>query len=245
MKPITAIGWSCGTTISPALPFTIAGRAKRAKRGARARTCSRDGCRSGRDRARTGDHHPATVGAEDDVRVEHLDERLEVAVAGRGEERVHDLALPLQIRIRHRSRAADAPPRAACELTGRGRAPLDDRRDLLERHPEHVVQDEGEPLRRRQRVEHDEQREADRVGEQRLVLGAVRRQRDDRLRQLRADEVLATRAAGAQQVEADAGDDRRQPAAHVLDLARLRAVADGTTTSCTASSASLSEPSIR
>ena len=86
------------------------------------------------------------------------------------------------------------------------------------------MQDEGESLRRRQRVEHDEQREADRVGEERLVLGAVRRQRDDRLRELRADEVLATRAAGAQQVEADAGDDRRQPAAHVLDLARLGAV---------------------
>ena len=133
-----------------------------------------DGSRTGHDRLRTGDRDSAAVGAEDDVRVEHLDERFEVAVAGSGKERVYDLALTREIRIRHGSRAADAPPCAACELTGRGRASLDDRRDLLERHPEHVVEDECEPLRRRQRVEHDEQRQADRVGEERLVLGAVR-----------------------------------------------------------------------
>jgi hypothetical protein len=43
-------------------------------------------------------------------------------------------------------------------------------RHLGERHREHVVQDEGEPLGGRERVEHDQQRQADRVGEHRLVL---------------------------------------------------------------------------
>ena len=60
--------------------------------------------------------------------------------------------------------------RAARELTSRGRRASDDRGDLLERHPEHVVQDEGEALGRCQRLEHDEQREPDRVGQQRLVV---------------------------------------------------------------------------
>ena len=36
---------------------------------------------------------------------------------------------------------------------------LDHRRDRLERHGEHVVQHEGEPLGRRQRVEHHQQRQ--------------------------------------------------------------------------------------
>jgi len=63
--------------------------------------------------------------------------------------------------------AADAPTCAARELPGRRRRPVDDRGDLLERHPEHVVEDEGEPLGRRQRLEHDQQGEhaEDRIGD--------------------------------------------------------------------------------
>jgi hypothetical protein len=92
-----------------------------------------DGSGSSHDRWCAGGRDPAAVGAEDDARVEHFDERLEVAVAGSGEEGVYDLALTREIRIRYRSCAADALPCAACELTGRGWAPLDDRRDFLER----------------------------------------------------------------------------------------------------------------
>ena len=47
---------------------------------------------------------------------------------------------------------------------------LDHRRDLLERHGEHVVQHERQPLGRRQRLQHHQQRQPDRVGQQRLVL---------------------------------------------------------------------------
>jgi hypothetical protein len=62
--------------------------------------------------------------------------------------------------------ATHAAPRAARELPRRLCGTADDRRDLLERHREHVVQDEGEPFRRRQPVEHDEQCEPDRIREE-------------------------------------------------------------------------------
>ena len=41
----------------------------------------------------------------------------------------------------------------------------------IERHGEHVVQDEGEPLGRSQRIEYHEQGGAYRVGQQRFALG--------------------------------------------------------------------------
>ena len=66
---------------------------------------------------------------------------------------------------------SDPAPGAAGELTRRLGGPLDHRSDLIERQLEHVVEDEGKPLRGRQRVEHDEEREAHRVGEQYLLLG--------------------------------------------------------------------------
>jgi hypothetical protein len=76
-----------------------------------------------------------------------------------------------------------------------GRA-VEDGADLVEGNREHVVEDVGEPLCRRQRLEHDEQREADGVGEQRLVLGvgavwAV----DDRVGQVCVEWLLASRLA--------------------------------------------------
>src|SRR5581483_5496299 len=97
-------------------------------------------------------------------------------------------------------------------------AAVEERPDLVERHREHVVQDECEPLGRSERLEHDVEGEADAVGDQSLVLGArTIVQRHDRLRHPRADEVLAARAAGAEHVEADAAHDRRQPRTEVLD----------------------------
>ncbi len=72
--------------------------------------------------------------------------------------------------------------------------------------------------------EHHEQRETDRVGQQRFVLGvdsffAAR----DRLGYVRAQGLLTPRGARAQHVEAHARDDRRQPPAEVLDAARVGA----------------------
>lgn len=51
---------------------------------------------------------------------------------------------------------------------------IDDRRDLLEGHAEHVMQHKGDALGRRQRIEHGHQGRADRIGQDRLMLGIAR-----------------------------------------------------------------------
>jgi hypothetical protein len=134
-------------------------------------------------------------------------------------------ALLRKICLPVRRRPTDASPRTACELTGRDRRPTDDRRDFLERQREHVVEDECESLCRAQRLEHDEQGEADGVGQQRLVLGIVSvLERNDRLGKPGADVVLAPRLSSAQFVETETRNDRGEPAAHVLDGVGVGAV---------------------
>ena len=86
------------------------------------------------------------------------------------------------------------------------------------------MQHEREALGRRQRVEDDEQREPDRVGEDRLVLGiGVSVDGDDRLGEPAAEVVLTAGAARAKDVERDARHDGRQPAREVRDAVRVRA----------------------
>jgi hypothetical protein len=98
---------------------------------------------------------------------------------------------------------------ASCRVaSGSGRRS----RDLPERHGERVVQDERELLGRGERLQHREEREADRVGQQGLVLGvgpvfAVH----DRLRHAHAPGLLAPGLARAQHVEANSRHDRGQP----------------------------------
>jgi hypothetical protein len=80
------------------------------------------------------------------------------------------------------------------------------------------VKDERQSLGRREGVEYDQERETDRVRQKRLLLGLERvLGADDGIGQVHAAGLLATYVAGAQHVETDAGDDRRQPAAEVLD----------------------------
>jgi len=67
-------------------------------------------------------------------------------------------------------RAADPAPGPAGQLPRRVRRAPEHGRHLGERHGEQVVQDEREPFGRRERVQHDQQREADRVREHGLVL---------------------------------------------------------------------------
>jgi hypothetical protein len=59
------------------------------------------------------------------------------------------------------------PPGATGELAGRVDTAIDDRSDLVERQAEAVVEYERQPFQRRQRLEHDQQGEADAVGEHR------------------------------------------------------------------------------
>jgi hypothetical protein len=65
---------------------------------------------------------------------------------------------------------------AAGEHLGRAGGAAYDRRDLVEGHGEHVVQHERDPLGGCQGVQHHQQRQADPLGQQRLLLrvhGAV------------------------------------------------------------------------
>jgi hypothetical protein len=80
------------------------------------------------------------------------------------------------------------------------------------------VQDEGEPLGRCERLEHDVEGEADTVGDECFLLRGRRAvDRDDRLGHPRADELFAARPPRAEHVEAHAAHHRRQPGAEVLD----------------------------
>jgi hypothetical protein len=73
-------------------------------------------------------------------------------------------------------------------------------------------------------VQHNQQGEPDRVGEQRLLLGTdLVEWAHDRIGHVHADRLLATRFPGLQHVEADARDHGGEPAAEVLDRARIRA----------------------
>ncbi len=116
-------------------------------------------------------------------------------------------------------RASDPAPGAAGELASRWDGALEDRRDLLKRYAEHVVKHECQALCRRKSLEHHDQCQPYGIGDQHLAFWiAVVVHRHDRLGKPPGDEILAPGLAGTQHVEADTADDRRQPAAHVLDL---------------------------
>ena len=129
------------------------------------------------DRRRTADFprgahlHGFSVGSEDDVRVEHREKRIEVTAPRGGEEGVDDFSLTGEIAVGHRGRSLHSAAGAARELPCRGRGASHDRSDLVERQVEQVVQHERDPLGGSQRFEHNEQRQSDRVGQERFVLG--------------------------------------------------------------------------
>jgi hypothetical protein len=82
---------------------------------------------------------------------------------------------------------------------------------------------ERHPLGGREGVEDDQERTADRVGEQRLVLGIGLAGVGDRFGQVGIGRRLGPGAPRLEHVQADAGDDGGEPAAEVLDGARVRA----------------------
>jgi hypothetical protein len=84
------------------------------------------------------------------------------------------------------------------------------------------VEHEGQSLRGGERLEHDQQRQADGVGEHRFFLRS--RLADDRLGQPRAGTLLSAGSARAEHVEADPADDHRQPGPEVGRAAGVVAV---------------------
>ena len=76
----------------------------------------------------------------------------------------------------------------------------------------------GEPLGRRQRVEEDEQGQAERVGQHRFVLGvAPVLVADDRAGHILVEGLLASVLAGAQHVQTDPRDYGGEPRGEVRD----------------------------
>ena len=181
-----------------------------------------------------------SIGAKHHVGIQHREQSFEVAVARGLEEGVDDVFLPVEIGVRRR-RALYPPAGAAGQLPRRSGRAADDRGDLLERHGKHVVQHEGQPFGRRQGFQHHQQRGADGIGHLRI---APMRIICDRFRHMRAHRFLAPRFARAQHVEADTGDDGGQPAAEVFDRLVSERLSRSQV-SCTASSTSLVEPSMR
>ena len=108
-----------------------------------------------------GRDHPA-ICAPDSVWVEQCQQSLEVALAGGGQEGLDDLPAPGQVSVVN-GPAAHSGACPACELLGGDGAAPNDAGDLGERHVEHVVQHECDPLSRREAIQHDEQRESHRV----------------------------------------------------------------------------------
>jgi len=172
-----------------------------------------------------GRSHGAVIGPQHHVGVEQRDERVEVAATRGAEEGVDDDALTREIGIRGPEvRALHASSGATRELSRRDRRSADHRPDLVERQLEHVVEHERETLRGREGVEHDEHREPDRVGKHGFLLGLEPAfGRDDGVRDVDLERFLAPDAARSQHVQAHPRDDRGEPPAEVLDLARVRA----------------------
>ena len=131
-----------------------------------------------------GGSHPAraAVCPEDDVRVEHRDQALEVAASDGGDERVDHRSLGAQVAIRRRadSRTRRRARLASCRVAVGVRPRIG--AISVERQGKHVVQDERDSLGGRERLEQHEERQAEGVAEKGLVLrihpvGAI----DDRL----------------------------------------------------------------
>ena len=244
VNPITAKGRPPTVTTTPAAPFTRAGRSRRARERDQ-RACP---ATAAAPRTTTGGAGApgAEVGSQHDVGVEQRDEGVEVAPARCQEEGVDHVSLTGEIGVGSRYLGAfDAAPGPAGELPRRRRGSTDHRRDLLEGQLEHVVEHEREPLRRGQGVEHDEQGEPDRVGQQRLLLrlelpsglmtGSGRCTPKDSSRRVLRDRSMF------RQTRATIVVNHPPRFSTSLAPARLRR----SQASWTASSASVSEPSIR
>src|SRR5262249_36015049 len=149
VNPITATGSSWVPNRAPASPFTSTGRARFTNRGAVLRTCPAtapdpaSGGRGGPPRPRSARKTTSGARACTSAPKSPAPPPPPHAPAGprRRQEGVDHPALQRDVAIRLRGRLHPAAGPAG-ELAGRVRAPLHHPGDLVERHREHVVQDE-------------------------------------------------------------------------------------------------------
>jgi hypothetical protein len=117
--------------------------------------------------------HGTAVGSDHNLWIENRQKCVEVTAARGSEESIDNFSLTGEIGIGSLGRSSHSAARAARELPCRGWGAPHDGSDLVEGHGEHVVQHEREPLGRTQRFEHQEQRETNRVGQQSFVRGSI------------------------------------------------------------------------
>ncbi len=203
---------------TPAAPFTSAGWTEppdrpRARLPGDRRGAAHDHGRSGTARAE--------VGPQDDVGVEQGDQGVEVAARGRPGRRRRPRPAGGWGRdpvCRHRGPVAGPGwptagwPSATDPPWGRSR-----------RRAGRTCRGGRRPVVRRGRAhQHDLEGQADRIGQEGLLLGLrIAGRADDGVREVSRQRLVPPDMARAQHVEADAGDDRRQPSPEVLDLTRV------------------------
>jgi hypothetical protein len=162
---------------------------------------------------------PAAVAEQDDVRREDVEQALQIPRLGRPLERVERRASLDRGDGPARPPRRDVRARPVRDLADGGRALVDRLCDLVVFEVEHLAQHEYRPLGRRERLEHQQHRHRDTLG-QLDVLGHVGRGQQ-RLGQPRADVGLLAAAERAQPGESLAGGDPDQVRAEVAHPAEI------------------------
>ena len=245
--PSAIVNWSTissrprGATTTPTAPLTRAGRAALAPPTA-ARFATAAAPRTSADMP---GRNAAAVSAHDNVRIEHRQQRLEVAAARGGQKRVDDFALTRRLTSSPCPRLAPDAGRGSRAAAPRRRF-ADDRRDLVEWHARTC---RGERTRDAPRAPAFRGRRAARARPNRRAAFPARRRPPPRA--ARPVPAPSDRSAPRAAPYASAAcPDRRAPPPSSASRrgSRRRSVSARLSlshASCTASSASLSEPSIR
>jgi hypothetical protein len=158
VKLITANGSPSLVTTTPADPFTSTGRSPAAMPPGSCRipvTAWLATAAGPRTSIEGSGALGARVDPQHDAGVEQRDERVEVALASRGEKGVDGLSLAGEVGGGGYLGAPHAAASPAGELLGRGRGPAQQGADLPERQAEQVMQDERQPFVRGKCVEDD------------------------------------------------------------------------------------------
>src|SRR5262245_37135175 len=112
------------------------------------------------------------VDSEDYIRIEDSDEPVEVTIPCSRDEGIDNASLNFYVGIRSGVARLNAATRAAGQLASRIGGALHDGCNLLEGHVEDVVQHERDAFGGRERLDHHQQCETDRIAQQCFMLGA-------------------------------------------------------------------------
>jgi hypothetical protein len=101
-----------------------------------------------------GRHPEASIGSANHIGRKQLDQRVQITAACGAEERVDNAVVPGEIDPGDHRCSLNPVPGATGELLARHRGAPDDRRDLIKGYGKQVVEHEGDPLGRREPLQH-------------------------------------------------------------------------------------------